>query len=135
MTESSLNSNTLHCSFCGKSQHEVRKLIAGAKALICDECIDLCNTIMAEEIGKTSPDYAAIFENAKSQIRIREMMGGYTYAVIHNPNCPSSYQVRLPNGVLDYKPLGQSLDSIGHGATEVEAFRSALEERNKGNST
>ncbi|NPB09473.1 MAG: ATP-dependent Clp protease ATP-binding subunit ClpX [Thermodesulfobacteria bacterium] len=39
----------LHCSFCGKSQHEVRKLIAGPAVYICDECIELCNDIIAEE--------------------------------------------------------------------------------------
>src|SRR5919198_981835 len=39
----------LVCSFCGKSQDEVRKLIAGPKVYICDECIDLCNDIIAEE--------------------------------------------------------------------------------------
>ena len=38
----------LHCSFCGKSQHEVRKLIAGPSVFICDECIDLCNEIVKE---------------------------------------------------------------------------------------
>lgn len=39
---------TLYCSFCGKSQHEVKKLIAGPATFICDECIDLCNSIIAE---------------------------------------------------------------------------------------
>ena len=41
--------NTLYCSFCGKSQHEVRKLIAGPSVFICDECIELCNDIIREE--------------------------------------------------------------------------------------
>lgn len=40
----------LYCSFCGKSQHEVRKLIAGPSVFICDECVDLCNDIIQEEI-------------------------------------------------------------------------------------
>ena len=40
----------LYCSFCGKSQHEVRKLIAGPSVFICDECIELCNDIVREEI-------------------------------------------------------------------------------------
>lgn len=40
---------TLHCSFCGKSQHEVRKLIAGPTVFICDECVDLCTDIIKEE--------------------------------------------------------------------------------------
>lgn len=43
------NDNRLSCSFCGKGQHEVRKLIAGPTVYICDECIDLCNDIIAEE--------------------------------------------------------------------------------------
>ncbi len=41
--------NTLHCTFCGKSQHEVRKLIAGPTVFICDECVELCTDIIREE--------------------------------------------------------------------------------------
>ncbi|MGF6231602.1 ATP-dependent Clp protease ATP-binding subunit ClpX [Inquilinus ginsengisoli] len=41
--------NTLYCSFCGKSQHEVRKLIAGPTVFICDECVELCTDIIREE--------------------------------------------------------------------------------------
>ncbi|MCX9156434.1 ATP-dependent Clp protease ATP-binding subunit ClpX [Niveibacterium sp. 24ML] len=41
----------LYCSFCGKSQHEVRKLIAGPSVFICDECIELCNDIIRDEVG------------------------------------------------------------------------------------
>ena len=44
------NSKLLYCSFCGKSQHEVRKLIAGPSVFICDECVDLCNDIILEEV-------------------------------------------------------------------------------------
>ena len=44
----------LYCSFCGKSQHEVRKLIAGPSVFVCDECITLCNDIMREEIQSES---------------------------------------------------------------------------------
>jgi ATP-dependent Clp protease ATP-binding subunit ClpX len=44
----------LYCSFCGKSQHEVRKLIAGPSVFICDECVDLCNDIIREEIQEKS---------------------------------------------------------------------------------
>ncbi|WP_371195821.1 ATP-dependent protease ATP-binding subunit ClpX [Glaciecola sp. SC05] len=45
----------LYCSFCGKSQHEVRKLIAGPSVFICDECVELCNDIIREEIKEISP--------------------------------------------------------------------------------
>ena len=41
--------DTLYCSFCGKSQHEVRKLIAGPTVFICDECVELCMDIIREE--------------------------------------------------------------------------------------
>ncbi len=40
---------TLYCSFCGKSQHEVRKLIAGPSVFVCNECVALCNDIIREE--------------------------------------------------------------------------------------
>jgi ATP-dependent Clp protease ATP-binding subunit ClpX len=46
----------LYCSFCGKSQHEVRKLIAGPSVFICDECVELCNDIIREEIQGTTTD-------------------------------------------------------------------------------
>ena len=41
---------TLFCSFCGKSQHEVKKLIAGPSVFVCDECIELCNEIIRDEM-------------------------------------------------------------------------------------
>ena len=49
-------SKLLYCSFCGKSQHEVRKLIAGPSVFICDECVDLCNDIIREEVQENSSD-------------------------------------------------------------------------------
>ncbi|MCV2885035.1 ATP-dependent protease ATP-binding subunit ClpX [Aestuariibacter sp. AA17] len=45
----------LYCSFCGKSQHEVRKLIAGPSVFICDECVELCNDIIREEVKEIAP--------------------------------------------------------------------------------
>ncbi|GAB7562858.1 ATP-dependent Clp protease ATP-binding subunit ClpX [Methylobacillus methanolivorans] len=50
MTTKAESEKLLYCSFCGKSQHEVRKLIAGPSVFICDECVDLCNDIIREEI-------------------------------------------------------------------------------------
>lgn len=46
----------LYCSFCGKSQHEVRKLIAGPSVFICDECVDLCNDIIREEVQESATE-------------------------------------------------------------------------------
>jgi ATP-dependent Clp protease ATP-binding subunit ClpX len=52
----------LYCSFCGKSQHEVRKLIAGPSVYVCDECVDLCNDIIREELegGKEEKELTAL---------------------------------------------------------------------------
>jgi len=51
----------LHCNFCGKSQHEVRKLIAGPSVYVCDECVELCNDIIREELQESNDES----ENAK----------------------------------------------------------------------
>jgi len=48
----------LYCSFCGKSQHEVKKLIAGPSVFVCDECVDLCNDIIQEELQEVTEDNA-----------------------------------------------------------------------------
>ncbi|MBM4372845.1 MAG: AAA family ATPase, partial [Deltaproteobacteria bacterium] len=50
MVDRRKNDTILHCSFCGKSQKEVRKLIAGPSVYICDECVSLCNEIIADEV-------------------------------------------------------------------------------------
>ena len=47
----------LYCSFCGKSQHEVRKLIAGPSVYVCDECVELCNDIIKDELPEGSPSF------------------------------------------------------------------------------
>ena len=52
----SSSEKALYCSFCGKSQHEVKKLIAGPSVFICDECIDLCNDIIREEVPADAPE-------------------------------------------------------------------------------
>lgn len=53
--KSSSGEKLLYCSFCGKSQHEVKKLIAGPSVFICDECIDLCNDIIRDEASSMEP--------------------------------------------------------------------------------
>jgi len=57
-TPSNGGDNTLYCSFCGKSQHDVKKLIAGPTVFICDECIELCNEIIVEELSGEPKDDA-----------------------------------------------------------------------------
>ncbi|TCS42585.1 ATP-dependent Clp protease ATP-binding subunit ClpX [Reinekea marinisedimentorum] len=59
----------LYCSFCGKSQHEVRKLIAGPSVFICDECVDLCNDIIREELQEAAPKAESTKLPVPSEIR------------------------------------------------------------------
>src|SRR4026207_992571 len=74
--KSSSGEKLLYCSFCGKSQHEVRKLIAGPSVFICDECIELCNDIIREE---TASDKGG--KGAKSDLptprEIRNILDSY----------------------------------------------------------
>ena len=68
------DSKLLYCSFCGKSQHEVRKLIAGPSVFICDECVDLCNDIIQEEMQEKAA--SATGELLKPQ-QIRDTLDQY----------------------------------------------------------
>ena len=69
------NGKLLYCSFCGKSQHEVRKLIAGPSVFICDECVDLCNDIIREEIQESTQEEAS--DRLPSPHEIKETLDEY----------------------------------------------------------
>jgi len=65
----------LHCNFCGKSQHEVRKLIAGPSVYVCDECVELCNDIIREELQESSDE--AEKEKLPTPQEIKEKLDEY----------------------------------------------------------
>jgi ATP-dependent Clp protease ATP-binding subunit ClpX len=73
MTKKGNDSDNLFCSFCGKNQKEVTKLIAGPAVYICDECIQLCSEIIEEESDKTTTDQ----ENLLVPKQIKEMLDDY----------------------------------------------------------
>lgn len=75
------NGKLLYCSFCGKSQHEVRKLIAGPSVFVCDECVELCNDIIREEISEISPKESK--EALPSPMEIRERLDDYVIGQDH----------------------------------------------------
>ncbi|WP_313421801.1 ClpX C4-type zinc finger protein, partial [Brevibacterium casei] len=60
MARSADGADLLKCNFCGKSQKQVRKLIAGPGVYICDECIGLCNEIIEEELSESTADHAEL---------------------------------------------------------------------------
>ncbi|TAK92106.1 MAG: ATP-dependent Clp protease ATP-binding subunit ClpX [Burkholderiaceae bacterium] len=77
MTEKkSSGEKLLYCSFCGKSQHEVKKLIAGPSVFICDECIELCNDIIRDEIA-VDPNVAGGKSDLPSPLEIHEILDQY----------------------------------------------------------
>ncbi len=76
MADKASGDKLLYCSFCGKSQHEVRKLIAGPSVFICDECIELCNDIIREE-GATSDPARADKSKLPTPHEIRQILDQY----------------------------------------------------------
>lgn len=96
----------LYCSFCGKSQHEVKKLIAGPTVFICDECIDLCNDIIRDEITSLEPISAAKSELPKP-IEITELLDQY---VIGQENAKRILAVAVYNHYKRLKHAGKKED-------------------------
>ena len=71
----------LYCSFCGKSQHEVRKLIAGPSVFICDECVELCNDIIREEVQEGSEGKES--SKLPVPVEIKEILDEYVIGQEH----------------------------------------------------
>lgn len=67
----------LHCSFCGKSQHEVRKLIAGPSVYVCDECISLCNEIIHEGIDEVKGNQPDVLPKLPTPVEICNILNEY----------------------------------------------------------
>ena len=78
---SDMEDDVLHCSFCGKSQKEVKKLVAGRGVYICNECIDVCHTIMEEEVSaeeaKAEGSSAPLMNSLPTPSKIKEFLDEY----------------------------------------------------------
>ncbi len=112
-------STTLHCNFCGKSQKEVKKLIAGPGVYICDECIDLCNDILYEDNVKSTSK--ASLDNVPKPHEIKEHLDNY---VIGQERAKKIISVAVHN---HYKRIahGQTLKG-GRNSDEVELQKSNI---------
>lgn len=115
MADKGSGEKLLYCSFCGKSQHEVRKLIAGPSVFICDECVELCNDIIREEIQQAQGQKNAGGTDLPTPHEISEILDQY---VIGQRQAKKSLSVAVYN---HYKRL-RSNDS----KAEVELSKSNI---------
>jgi ATP-dependent Clp protease ATP-binding subunit ClpX len=99
----------LYCSFCGKSQHEVKKLIAGPSVFICDECIELCNDIIRDEVPAEGADAKA----AKSDLPIpSEIKGILDQYVIGQDVAKRTLAVAVYNHYKRLKHMSRHKDEV-----------------------
>ena len=124
-TTTSTTDKVLYCSFCGKSQHEVKKLIAGPSVFICDECIDLCTDIIQEEIAKLPKEEGD--DSLPTPHQIRENLDQY---VIGQDHAKKTLAVAVYNHYkrLQYlpKPKKEKLDKDGKPVESVDKKESKL---------
>src|ERR1700750_1872781 len=97
----------LYCSFCGKSQHEVKKLIAGPSVFICDECIDLCNDIIRDEAAQADASGTITRNDLPTPKEITELLDQY---VIGQENAKRILSVAVYNHYKRLKHLGSKDD-------------------------
>jgi ATP-dependent Clp protease ATP-binding subunit ClpX len=99
----------LYCSFCGKSQHEVKKLIAGPSVFICDECIELCNDIIRDEAPAESP----VGKAGRSDLPIpSEIKASLDQYVIGQEAAKRTLSVAVYNHYKRLKHMGASKDEV-----------------------
>jgi len=105
----SSSEKVLYCSFCGKSQHEVKKLIAGPSVFICDECIELCNDIIRDEVPAEGTDAKA----AKSDLPVpSEIKASLDQYVIGQEVAKRTLSVAVYNHYKRLKHMGRNKDEI-----------------------
>src|SRR3954468_5877233 len=104
--KSSSGEKLLYCSFCGKSQHEVKKLIAGPSVFICDECIDLCNDIIRDETSNVE-SVAGAKSDLPTPNEIKDLLDQY---VIGQQKAKRILSVAVYNHYKRLKHLGKKDD-------------------------
>ena len=104
----------LYCSFCGKSQHEVRKLIAGPSVFICDECVDLCNDIIREEVQENASEGSQ--EKLPSPVEIKEILDEY---VIGQPKAKKVLAVAVYNHYKRLRYADANKDAVELGKSNI----------------
>ena len=105
----SVSEKVLYCSFCGKSQHEVKKLIAGPSVFICDECIELCNDIIRDELPAEGAAARAARSDLPSPAEIKASLDQY---VIGQETAKRVLSVAVYNHYKRLKHAGAAKDDV-----------------------
>ena len=120
MADKGSSDKLLYCSFCGKSQHEVRKLIAGPSVFICDECVELCNDIIREEIQQADSQKTTGGSDLPTPHEISAILDQY---VIGQAQAKKALAVAVYN---HYKRLRNSAGAGTASASDVELAKSNI---------
>ena len=115
MFDSTETTGTISCSFCGKTQDQVKKIVAGPGVYICNECIDLCKEIIDEELGEDTP---LDLDNIPTPVEINKILNEY---VIGQPNAKRALSVAVYN---HYKRV--KMEHSKDGETELQKSNIAL---------
>jgi ATP-dependent Clp protease ATP-binding subunit ClpX len=105
----SSSEKVLYCSFCGKSQHEVKKLIAGPSVFICDECIELCNDIIRDEVPADTAEARATKSDLPVPSEIKASLDQY---VIGQDTAKRTLSVAVYNHYKRLKHMASSKDDV-----------------------
>lgn len=116
MFDSTETTGTISCSFCGKTQDQVKKIVAGPGVYICNECIDLCKEIIDEELGEDTP---LDLDNIPTPVEINKILNEY---VIGQPNAKRALSVAVYNHYKRVNKMEHSKD----GETELQKSNIAL---------
>ncbi len=119
----------LHCSFCGKSQHEVRKLIAGPSVYVCDECVSLCNEIIHEEMNNAEAAENTL-PRLLTPVEIRTTLDEY---VVGQSLAKKTLAVAVYNHYKRLRLKGKIKDSISASAKDKDKDSGSEVELNKSN--
>jgi ATP-dependent Clp protease ATP-binding subunit ClpX len=105
----SATEKVLYCSFCGKSQHEVKKLIAGPSVFICDECIELCNDIIRDEVPAEGAEARAAKSDLPIPTEIKSILDQY---VIGQDTAKRTLAVAVYNHYKRLKHMSRTKDEV-----------------------
>ncbi|CAJ1190625.1 ATP-dependent Clp protease ATP-binding subunit ClpX [Companilactobacillus crustorum] len=116
MFDSTENTGTISCSFCGKTQDQVKKIVAGPGVYICNECIDLCKEIIDEELNEATP---LDLDNIPTPVEIKKILDDY---VIGQIDAKRALSVAVYN---HYKRINK-MEHLKEGKTELQKSNIAL---------